>query len=337
MKTLKEIFKESKKEDIYNYYLRFVTNPKEYNKITREEMFDCIFKIFKETPEVITTMGTIEEVNILKRLINEEEVKETNGYLDYLLLKNLQENYLIYEEEKHYYIPKDIFNYVKMALNIYNEQEYTYHDISDSVILGLIRMHNVLSIDDFINYLRSYNIILDKATCKNYLKNNIRLNNLIGVVKYKKQDYIISLEYNYYRDILNLKTNDLPRPTYTLEQMISLGKYNLDLFKEDIFNFLSFLEGHLEARIIKLVLDDLRIYAGFDINNLTVLKNISGNINELYLKVVNVINFFPCWIYNGNNIIELANLKKEIKPNEPCPCGSGKKYKKCCGKKNKKS
>ena len=67
MKTLKEIFKESKKEDIYNYYLRFVTNPKEYNKITREEMFDCIFKIFKETPEVITTMGTIEEVNILKR------------------------------------------------------------------------------------------------------------------------------------------------------------------------------------------------------------------------------------------------------------------------------
>ena len=22
---------------------------------------------------------------------------------------------------------------------------------------------------------------------------------------------------------------------------------------------------------------------------------------------------------------------KKIRPNEPCPCGSGKKYKKCCG------
>ena len=22
---------------------------------------------------------------------------------------------------------------------------------------------------------------------------------------------------------------------------------------------------------------------------------------------------------------------KRVKPNEPCPCGSGKKYKKCCG------
>ena len=29
--------------------------------------------------------------------------------------------------------------------------------------------------------------------------------------------------------------------------------------------------------------------------------------------------------------------RKEIKvyPNDPCPCGSGKKYKQCCGRKNK--
>jgi len=25
---------------------------------------------------------------------------------------------------------------------------------------------------------------------------------------------------------------------------------------------------------------------------------------------------------------------KRAKPNEPCPCGTGKKYKKCCGKNN---
>ncbi|NSG21533.1 SEC-C metal-binding domain-containing protein, partial [Blautia obeum] len=24
---------------------------------------------------------------------------------------------------------------------------------------------------------------------------------------------------------------------------------------------------------------------------------------------------------------------KKIYPNDPCPCGSGKKYKKCCGRK----
>ena len=28
-----------------------------------------------------------------------------------------------------------------------------------------------------------------------------------------------------------------------------------------------------------------------------------------------------------------TDAKKKVKPNAPCPCGSGKKYKKCCGKK----
>ncbi len=26
--------------------------------------------------------------------------------------------------------------------------------------------------------------------------------------------------------------------------------------------------------------------------------------------------------------------KPKVKPNDPCPCGSGKKYKKCCGRKH---
>jgi uncharacterized protein YecA (UPF0149 family) len=29
------------------------------------------------------------------------------------------------------------------------------------------------------------------------------------------------------------------------------------------------------------------------------------------------------------NIFDKANQK--VRPNDPCPCGSGKKYKKCCG------
>ena len=31
---------------------------------------------------------------------------------------------------------------------------------------------------------------------------------------------------------------------------------------------------------------------------------------------------------NGNAV----KVEKKVYPNDPCPCGSGKKYKKCCGK-----
>ena len=36
-------------------------------------------------------------------------------------------------------------------------------------------------------------------------------------------------------------------------------------------------------------------------------------------------------LQNRNN--QKITNKKKVGRNEPCPCGSGKKYKKCCGKK----
>ena len=37
-----------------------------------------------------------------------------------------------------------------------------------------------------------------------------------------------------------------------------------------------------------------------------------------------------------NNVFgQVANSFKKIYPNDPCPCGSGKKFKKCCGRHDK--
>jgi preprotein translocase subunit SecA len=33
----------------------------------------------------------------------------------------------------------------------------------------------------------------------------------------------------------------------------------------------------------------------------------------------------------------IRNKDKKVGPNDPCPCGSGKKYKKCCMQKDKKA
>ena len=38
-------------------------------------------------------------------------------------------------------------------------------------------------------------------------------------------------------------------------------------------------------------------------------------------------------IVSGNT--EADNSFKKIYPNDPCPCGSGKKFKKCCGRHDK--
>ena len=37
---------------------------------------------------------------------------------------------------------------------------------------------------------------------------------------------------------------------------------------------------------------------------------------------------------NKDDSLQKGPVKKEVKiyPNDPCPCGSGKKYKQCCGR-----
>ena len=46
-----------------------------------------------------------------------------------------------------------------------------------------------------------------------------------------------------------------------------------------------------------------------------------------------------CWDYKGHMASEVTRnamsvgLGRKIYPTEPCPCGSGKKYKRCCGRK----
>ena len=39
-----------------------------------------------------------------------------------------------------------------------------------------------------------------------------------------------------------------------------------------------------------------------------------------------------CWLYLDGDVSPNAESAKKVGRNEPCPCGSGKKYKRCCGR-----
>jgi len=54
-------------------------------------------------------------------------------------------NYLINENPKEYYIPTDMLNYIKMAINLLEEESFTFLDIEISVDgnLKLIDAHKI--------------------------------------------------------------------------------------------------------------------------------------------------------------------------------------------------
>jgi hypothetical protein len=60
---------------------------------------------------------------------------------------------------------------------------------------------------------------------------------------------------------------------------------------------------------------------------------------DVLQMMMDINNHARCWVNNGFTPSELAQeyglpasrpMHKKTGPNDPCPCGSGKKYKKCC-------
>ena len=111
-----------------------------------------------------------------------------------------------------------------------------------------------------------------------------------------------------------------------------------DKYEVDLMTMVGFLDGINDslkkANPIEEMEEDTKVSLGFD--------------KELLYK--NMVGAGADWLYNleeWNEIFDEDKRKalyreqkesttvhkdKKIYPNDPCPCGSGKKYKKCCGK-----
>ena len=110
-------------------------------------------------------------------------------------------------------------------------------------------------------------------------------------------------------------------------------------FHVDLMTMTGFLDGIndslKEANPIEEMEEDTKVNLGFD--------------KELLYK--NMVAAGADWLYNLEELHDIFDEEKrktlykeqklsttiikgeKIYPNDPCPCGSGKKYKKCCGRK----
>jgi len=298
MITLEELIKHEEKEDVYLFYESVSPNPKPYSKISREGMYQEILSIYKEDPEIILKLISVEEINLLKELLEANKKVEKYGYIEYLLFQDLENNYLIIKGSTEYYIPEDLFNYVKMALNLFNQNEYFYKDIVDSIIIGLTRIYNALDLEALNALLVKYNTKFEIGELRTYIAESLYLKGKVVLVEYQNKEYITDSYFIFYEDVLKLRIGVNLNLDYTLEEVISIGKYHINLFKEPVLKFLNFLEGHLNREYIKIILDDLIVYAGMHINNLDTLKKIACDIDSLFEEAKKIIAYLPNWIIN---------------------------------------
>lgn len=130
--------------------------------------------------------------------------------------------------------------------------------------------------------------------------------------KYKPVDYSVidslelltdlSFEIESYLNKIAIDTEDKKEFVGTIMTLLQMGIFNKELIK------------------------DLMEKNNFKLDKKT--------FNDIISAINRYKNDIPIWIYNGYTKKELNNMPKKTKigRNDPCPCGSGKKYKKCCGK-----
>ncbi|WP_346929266.1 SEC-C metal-binding domain-containing protein [Clostridium sp.] len=127
-------------------------------------------------------------------------------------------------------------------------------------------------------------------------------------------------------ELLKASRRDYIGDKNNYKRFVKAIKDNYDIPGEGIEQLLEFvyetyqLEG--EEELIKKVLDHLSVPEFME-------SEIINAIDEVCRKI-------PAWKYNGYTEAEKNNSKRvnlekvRIGRNDPCPCGSGKKYKKCC-------
>ena len=204
----------------------------------------------------------------------------------------------------------------------------TFKDYVDEFVDGHIAPEGYLTDNDLEAICANFNSNLLK-------KNTIELDNIKG----KSEDDVIDYISNIVVDDYENKLKDVPKEiSNNFERFISLKVID-DAWVEHI-NAMDHLREGIGLRGYGQT-NPLQAYAleGYEIFD-KMQDNIDANITQFLMKVEIKQNIAPRQKQNiqtndGKETLKSkpkVNENKKIGRNDPCPCGSGKKYKNCCGK-----
>lgn len=346
-----EQLKSLSKEAVYN-----IARNLGINKISMLNKDDLIEKVLNNYDEVIINQFEYfeeERFNILKSYLINNGVKVFDEIDSYELSRTayfMQQGIIfpsIKDEKAVFLMPKIIQDIIRKKDN----NEYKMIMKKNKEVLQLYRalnkVYGIVNIKDIVDLVNRYNMeelnefyiveVIKKAQYyyreyreeKGFFINN-DIENWLDLLK-DIEKYNEKLEYSNINKTELLEMAD--------SKWIYKSKFGKSFFKE----FTSIFE--IEKETVYQIMEDL----SFDIQD----NNIDETINSL-LELINASNLelrnyikgvatkflsnIRIWKYRGATINEMNSKVTKIKSkvivgrNDPCICGSGKKYKKCCGK-----
>ena len=317
---------------------------REYNLVSKPKdnsLKNCLEVLNKDALNKLFKRYNVTSINELVPLILDSFSEYTFDFKDdiyniSLLLKNniIEETVRDYEIQSGYYficndkilLPDEIRNELIMACNISDVMDYDY--ISEYMLInGIIER---IKLKEILEEYHNIKYSLDE------------LDKLVIDSGFYIVDNYYQFEENYTefeKEMILSNKNKLPykklSPTdydpHFLIMDISNELHEV-LFHTDLSEFdKRYFIGTFMLLLHLNMFNKDKFWELAKLNNVIIKKE---HYNEIVAIANKYKNDVPLWNYNGftKNEIMLANEKKvKVGRNDPCPCGSGKKYKKCCG------
>lgn len=331
----------------------------EFPKISlkKDELIEKLNQFYDKNIKQLATVINVDIYNLIKRLAKEDE----NGIdvnLKYELEVNFLESILIIEEsiidnnKIHIRFHEGMKNKLAKFINNENEKIIKKNQIIVDMIINIVDIYGLIKdyeLLDMLNKFLDYNINMSYLIQLINLQIDLRNEIIIGDTKNGNEIYLMTtLISNPEEIIYERERRDLYYKEYT-KQELNRNIFESLVERREVREVIEFLkkkkvEFAKEATItmIMYIMNIVQI----DVNDFMELIKIDfKDIDEAkeYLRLVmnlhNNIPHYSLYGYSPNELLEMqlenSSVKEERKKskigrNDPCPCGSGKKYKNCC-------
>lgn len=175
------------------------------------------------------------------------------------------------------------------------------------------------------NYYGSYRI------SGNYIVNELVANEEEVIAKQQENE-----ELGFYpipqKEMFRIQRTEMWDHTPQMTELMKIMEKNYGLSKEQMEDLIG------QCILMAQMEESLNAIVAFVGEHLQFSKQ--KEAMQFINKLVDVLNNSRLWVLKGYTPTELSPSQENATPvqqekvgrNEPCPCGSGKKYKKCCGK-----
>ncbi|EMC07438.1 SEC-C metal-binding domain-containing protein [Streptococcus mutans] len=338
--------------DFINLYRLYWNNQQNYLYPKLEENlipYKSISPITKIKNKIDATMALHQLLIVstgISSILDESILKQYNDLGERIFSNCMQISILEYIE----YIKKDFDAIERKALNLVEDFSKIYYQLIPVVSLLVSNKYDEVNQKDYgittANYqelkkfyAESYEWILDNINIIIGLNNIFVRGNFSKCLRgknYKENLEKVRNKFNEFSNYID-KNEPFSKPMDNLNNNIrnAIQHYNDEIdYASQIITFEDKHAGHTNVEKIslmdfaKLCLENFRL--------IFYILEIVYNFRKLDLMVNGIIATVfvdeEKEVYASNGYIKKPRKVNKISRNSPCPCGSGKKYKKCCGK-----